>query len=67
MIGDEKKVIQFSNELMEIGILAPAIRRPAVIEGKERLRLSLMATHKREDIDLLIEECEKIGRKIGII
>ena len=67
MIGDEKKVIQFSNELLKIGILAPAVRRPAVIEGKERLRLSLMATHKREDIDLLIEECEKIGRKIGII
>jgi len=67
MIGDEKKVIQFSNELLKIGILVPAIRRPAVIEGKERLRLSLMATHKREDIDLLIEECEKIGRKIGII
>jgi len=67
MIGDEKKVIQFSNELLEIGILAPAVRRPAVIEGKERLRLSLMATHKKEDIDLLIEECEKIGKKIGII
>ena len=67
MIGNEKKVIQFSNELLKIGILAPAVRRPAVIEGKERLRLSLMATHKREDIDLLIEECEKIGRKIGII
>jgi len=67
LIGDENKVIQFSNELMEIGIIAPAIRRPAVIEGKERLRLSLMATHKREDIDILIEECGKIGRKIGII
>jgi 8-amino-7-oxononanoate synthase len=67
MIGDEKKVIQFSNELLKVGILAPAVRRPAVVEGKERLRLSLMATHKREDIDLLIGECEKIGRKIGII
>ncbi|MCJ7580049.1 MAG: aminotransferase class I/II-fold pyridoxal phosphate-dependent enzyme [Candidatus Aminicenantes bacterium] len=67
MIGDEKKVIQFSNEMMKIGILAPAIRRPAVIEGKERLRLSLMATHKRDDIDFLIEGCKKIGKKIGII
>jgi 8-amino-7-oxononanoate synthase len=67
MIEDEKKVIQFSNELMKIGILVPAIRRPAVVEGKERLRLSLMATHIREDIDFLIEMCEKIGRKIGII
>jgi 8-amino-7-oxononanoate synthase len=67
LIGDEKKVIQFSNELLKVGILAPAVRRPAVNEGGERLRLSLMATHTKEDTDLLIAECERIGRKIGIL
>lgn len=67
MVGGEDKVIQMENELLKIGILAPAVRRPAVVEGKERLRLSLMATHKREDIDFLLEACERIGKKIGII
>jgi len=67
LIGDEKKVIRFSDELKKIGILVPAIRRPAVVEGKERLRISLMATHKKEELDFLIQECEKIGKKIGIV
>jgi len=67
LIGDEKKVIRFSDELKKIGILVPAIRRPAVVEGKERLRISLMATHKKEELDFLLQECEKIGKKIGIV
>jgi glycine C-acetyltransferase len=32
-----------------------------------RLRLSLMATHTRADLDQTLEALERVGRKYGII
>lgn len=63
----EEKAIRLSNMLFERGILAPAIRRPAVVEGKERIRLSLMANHTRQHVDNLLEEFEVLGKKLKII
>ena len=62
MVHSEKKVIELSDGLFKEGILAPAIRRPAVEEGKERLRLTTMATHTKLHIDILLENIEKIGK-----
>jgi len=67
LIGSEKKAIKFSDELYNNNILAPCIRRPAVEPGKERIRFSVMATHKKEQIDKLLNICEKIGKSIKII
>lgn len=66
-IGSEKKTIQFSEELFARKILAPAIRRPAVQEGKERIRFSLMATHTKSHIDILLSACQDIGKQLRII
>lgn len=66
-IGSEEKAIKFYSALIENNILAPCIRRPAVPEGKERIRFSLMATHTREQIDTLLSVCEKIGKSLKII
>ena len=67
LIGSEKKAIEFSKNLYENSILGPCIRRPAVAEGKERIRFSLMATHSEEQVNRLLEVCEKIGRNLKII
>ena len=67
LLKSEKNAIKFSNRLFEAGIFAPAIRRPAVEEGQERLRLTTMATHPREQIDYLLENMEKIGKDLKII
>ena len=66
-IGSEKKAINFSDSLYKNNVLAPCIRRPAVIPGQERIRFSVMATHKKEQIDILLEVCKKIGKLIKII
>ncbi len=50
IIGEEKKTILLSRVLKEKGYLAPPIRYPTVPKGKARLRISLTALHKREDI-----------------
>ncbi len=67
IIGSDKNAIIFSKRLYEKNIIAPCIRVPAVLEGKERMRFSIMATHTREQIDLLLQACAAIGRDMGII
>ena len=67
IIGEDEKAIQFSRRLFESGIFAPAVRWPAVPKGKARLRLTLMATHTKEQIDLLLSRCEKIGKELKVI
>ncbi|MDO8559657.1 MAG: aminotransferase class I/II-fold pyridoxal phosphate-dependent enzyme [bacterium] len=59
MVRSEKKVIELSDALYKAGILAPAIRRPAVEVGYERLRLTLTASHTKQHIDKLLEKLEK--------
>lgn len=66
-IGNEKKAIKFSDELHARGILAPCVRRPAVTEGKERIRFSVMASHSYEQIDKLLNICFEIGKKTNMI
>jgi 7-keto-8-aminopelargonate synthetase-like enzyme len=66
-IGNEKKAIQFADELHSKGILAPCVRRPAVLEGKERIRFSVMATHSFEQIDKLLNICSEVGKKMQMI
>lgn len=48
-----------NNHVHECGIFLNAIEYPAVPEGKERFRISLMAAHTREDIDRLAEVMEE--------
>lgn len=67
LLHSEKNAIKFSQKLLDAGILAPAVRRPAVPEGKERLRLTTMATHTKDQIDYLLENMEKIGKELRII
>lgn len=50
IIGDEAAALRASAELLEKGILIPAIRYPTVAKGQARLRASLMATHTKEEL-----------------
>ncbi|MBI3317448.1 MAG: 8-amino-7-oxononanoate synthase [Candidatus Omnitrophica bacterium] len=61
LIGDEKKALEISEELLGEGILAPAIRTPTVAKGKARLRISLSAAHEIEEMDHLKEFFFKKG------
>lgn len=55
ILGDEEAATVLSEILRENKILAPAIRPPTVPPGTSRLRLSVSAAHKPEDIQLLIK------------
>jgi len=67
IIGDERKTIDFSNMLVNNGIISTCVRRPVVTPGKERIRFSVMATHTESDIKYLIDKCESIGKMLNMI
>jgi glycine C-acetyltransferase len=52
-----------SHAFHELGIFLNSIEYPAVPISKQRFRISLMATHTKQDIDKLIEAIEKVWKK----
>jgi 8-amino-7-oxononanoate synthase len=60
VIGDAGKCMQFSERLLEKGIFAQGIRPPTVPPGTSRLRITLMATHTRSQIDRAIETFRQV-------
>lgn len=67
LIGTDEKAIKFSRMLFERGIFGPCVRWPAVPKGKARIRVAVMATHTRDQIDCLLKCCSEIGRNLEII
>ncbi|MEW6619718.1 MAG: 8-amino-7-oxononanoate synthase [bacterium] len=53
-IGDSNKTMDVANFLYEYGIFAPGIRPPTVPKGKSRIRLSVMATHTKSQLDKVL-------------
>lgn len=67
VVGDEKKCMELSKQLLASGVFVPPVRWPAVPWGEARLRVIVRATHAREQIDYFLECMEIIGRRLGII
>lgn len=67
LIGNETDAIKFAAYLDGYSILAPCIRKPAVQSGGERIRFSVMASHSFAQIDMLLNICSDIGKKLKII
>jgi len=55
LIGDAKKAVDVSKLLYKKGILIPAIRPPTVPTRSSRLRMTVMSTHTRKDLERLLE------------
>ena len=54
MVGDAERAVQLAAHLFGRGIMAMPIRPPTVHTGTSRLRLTPIATHTDDDIELLI-------------
>jgi 8-amino-7-oxononanoate synthase len=67
VIGAPDLAVAFSNKLMERNIFVSAIRPPTVPAGTSRLRISIMATHTREDLQGALNNITEIGHEFGVI
>lgn len=54
LLGDSARAVTMSQRLAERSIFVPPIRPPTVPEGTARLRLTVTAHHREDDIDALI-------------
>jgi len=67
IIGDDILTAMAWRRLFEEGIFTNCVIAPAVPQGSQRIRMCLMATHTREDLEKVVEACAKVGRELGII
>lgn len=55
VLGDDSAAVAMSESLWERGFYVPAIRPPTVPENTARLRVSLSAAHRDEDVSGLVQ------------
>lgn len=67
IIGDASLTLQLSLKLLEEGIQISAVRPPVVAAGTSRLRITLMATHTREDLNFALETIKAVAGRLGLI
>jgi 7-keto-8-aminopelargonate synthetase-like enzyme len=51
MVGEEGEAVRLSEALLKRGMFVPAIRYPTVARQQARLRLTVTAGHRAEDVD----------------
>ena len=66
LVKEPDAALEFSKRLFESGIFAQAIRPPTVPQNTSRLRVTVMATHTREDLDFALEKFRKIGKELNL-
>jgi glycine C-acetyltransferase len=66
-VGDAPKAFEFSKQLFEAGVFAPAVGFPTVAEGKARLRAIVSATHKRDELLRAADTLAAVGKPLGVI
>ena len=67
IVKESALAMDFSRKLFEAGIFVSAIRPPTVPANTARLRVTVMATHKKEDLDFVLEQFQSIGRELCLI
>ena len=60
LLGDAKKAVKISKRLYESGILIPAIRPPTVPANSSRLRMTVMSSHTKKDLEQLAQVLNEV-------
>ncbi|MBI5552398.1 MAG: pyridoxal phosphate-dependent aminotransferase family protein [Desulfobacterales bacterium] len=67
MIRDPEKAMLFNKSILERGVYASPVVHPAVAPAESRIRLGVMASHTREDLDIALGIFQKSGKELGLI
>ncbi|MHB8137915.1 MAG: 8-amino-7-oxononanoate synthase [Smithellaceae bacterium] len=67
VLGRPDVAVDFSKQLMEKHIFVSAIRPPTVPAGTSRLRINMMATHTKDDLQRALDCIGNVGLALGVI
>lgn len=67
IIGDEKKAMEFGEELMRNKVFAQPIRFPTVSKNEARIRLSVTAWISASQISQILDVFEKVGKRFKML
>lgn len=67
VLGDNRKTVQFASLLRAEGLHAIPIRPPTVPPNSARIRLSVMAIHTAEHLEMGLNAFIKVGRQLEVI
>lgn len=63
IVGDETKAVETANVLRDKQLFVPAVRYPTVARGKARLRVTVTASHKSDDLKTLADALDSIVKR----
>ncbi len=66
-IRDNDLTFQFTQQLFEEGIFVNPVVSPAVSSDSSMIRMSIMATHTKEQLDFAIEKLEKVASMLHVL
>ena len=66
MVRNEVLLTEISKEFLKRGIIVNYIFPPVVSPGKSRIRVSMMATHTKDDMDYFLTIFDEIDRDYKI-
>jgi glycine C-acetyltransferase len=67
MVGGADKTMEISRSIFDAGVYVQGIRPPTVPNGGSRLRCTLMASHKKEELAKAVEIITATGKRLGIL
>lgn len=66
IVGDEYKLTNMSLDIFDKNIFVNYVFPPVVLPKLSRLRISVMANHKKSDLDRLVDVLAKLNAKYNI-
>lgn len=66
MVGGAAETMEFSRALLEEGVFVQGIRPPTVPSGSCRLRCTVMAVHRKDDLIFAAEKIISVAKRLGV-
>ena len=66
MVGDARKAVALCERALEGGVFVQAIRPPTVPQGTSRLRLTVMANHRMDELQNAALIIGRAAHQLGI-
>ncbi|HWP92837.1 MAG TPA: aminotransferase class I/II-fold pyridoxal phosphate-dependent enzyme [Thermodesulfobacteriota bacterium] len=67
IVGNDLLLRMMTKRIFEEGVFIEPLPYPTVPRGEERMRLRVMSTHTRNDLDRTLEVLEKVGKELGFL